>query len=427
MFETEYVRNLHCNYERFLLPQKPEEKRYQYCILSRGGIRGLLSCSLRYVNGKAYLYYDITSRQNVAQLYQKSVIDRKWLGDFIESVRQLQLELERFLLQEHNILWEPDQIFQDLEKNEFSFIYIPYFEGENRFLKLLGFLVEHIDYEDDRLVECVYRMYEQMEKNGEIYLQEKIFEDVRLLEETENPGGRSSEVMAGGSSFSGIQEGEPVPVLLEEGPIEIRQDRGKETGKETGKGTGTETGRETGKETRTETGREAGRETGKETGSQGVRKSLLSLFENKKGKGREREQRESYHEFMQQKLDGYKVAEDAVYEERDFGQTVYLDTSGEEKEILHRLYSSDGKILARLDTPALLLGKARERVDVYLEDISVSRMHARLVKNREEVSLEDLNSTNGTYLNGIQLQPYEKKRLEPGDEIRCGKIVLQYR
>ncbi len=36
--ETEYVRNLNCNYERVVLAEKPKENRYQYCILNRGGI-----------------------------------------------------------------------------------------------------------------------------------------------------------------------------------------------------------------------------------------------------------------------------------------------------------------------------------------------------------------------------------------------------
>ncbi|MCM1569454.1 MAG: FHA domain-containing protein [Roseburia sp.] len=395
MFETEYVRSLHCNYERFLLTQKPEEKRYQYCMLSRGGIRGLLSCSLRYVNGKAYLYYDITSRQNIAQLYQKGVIGREWLQDFMGSVRQIQWELGRFLLQENNILWEPEQIFQDLEKNEFSFIYIPYYEGENHFLKLLSFLVEHIDYEDEGLVECVYKMYEQLERNGEVYLQEKIFEDVKALESKAQPG-NSYEMAATEESVAEIPDMSLGTEAMELKSVEASASETKQ-------------------------------EKEKVFSGQGTKKSLLGLFDNKKGKAREREQRGSYREAMQQKLEGYAVAEDTVYEDSGFGQTVYLDAPREEREILHRLYSPDGRILARLESSALLLGKARDKVDLYLDDISVSRLHARLIRNQEEVSLEDLNSTNGTYLNGMQLQPYEKRKLEPGDEIRCGKIVLQYR
>ena len=74
MLNTEYIRSLNANYERLMLGEKPEEKRYQYCMISRGGIRGLLPCSLRYIDGNAYLYYDITSRQNIAQLFDKKVI-----------------------------------------------------------------------------------------------------------------------------------------------------------------------------------------------------------------------------------------------------------------------------------------------------------------------------------------------------------------
>ena len=68
---VEYVRNLHSNYVRLGLSEKPEEKKYQYCIVTRGGIKGLLPCSLRYLDGGAFLYYDITSKQNLVQLHQK--------------------------------------------------------------------------------------------------------------------------------------------------------------------------------------------------------------------------------------------------------------------------------------------------------------------------------------------------------------------
>ena len=98
MLQTEYIRSLNNNYERILLDKKPEEKRYQYCILSRGGIKGLLTCSLRYINGLAYLYYDISSKQNVTQIYDNRVINRKWMKDFFWSMKQIQLELARFLL-----------------------------------------------------------------------------------------------------------------------------------------------------------------------------------------------------------------------------------------------------------------------------------------------------------------------------------------
>ena len=46
----------------------------------------------------------------------------------------------------------------------------------------MEFLIDHIDYEDEALVECVYSMYEQLERNGEVYLQAQIYEDAKRLE-----------------------------------------------------------------------------------------------------------------------------------------------------------------------------------------------------------------------------------------------------
>ena len=110
MLQTEYLRSLNSNYERILLDKKPEERKYQYCIISRGGIKGLLSCSLRYINGLAYLYYDISSKQSITQICDRHVISRKWMKDFFWSMRHIQLELGRFLLDERNILRYPHKI-----------------------------------------------------------------------------------------------------------------------------------------------------------------------------------------------------------------------------------------------------------------------------------------------------------------------------
>ncbi len=95
MLNTEYIRSLNANYERLLLERKPEEKKYQYCMISRGGIKGLLPCSLRYIDGEAYLYYDITSRQNIAQLFEKKPITRQWIMDFLWRRKNFILYMSR--------------------------------------------------------------------------------------------------------------------------------------------------------------------------------------------------------------------------------------------------------------------------------------------------------------------------------------------
>ncbi len=65
--------------------------------------------------------------------------------------------------------------------------------------------------------------------------------------------------------------------------------------------------------------------------------------------------------------------------------------------------------------------------DLVLLDYSASRVHARIVQENEVFYLEDLNSTNGTYKNGLRMQPYEKRKLESGDELKFGKTEYIYR
>ena len=399
---AEYVRNLHSNYVRILLDGKPEEKKYQYCILSRGGIKGLLSCSLRYLDGGAYLYYDITSKQNLTQLYQKGNISREWLLDFMGSFKRLQRELERFLLREENVVWNPKHVFQDLENPVFSFLYVPYCEEENSFLPFLSFLVEKIDYDDQELVECVYKMYEQYEKNGETYLQEQIFKDVKVLEK------RRETEKTEETKLVRKLDNEDAWKLMERSDALERTSVTESTGTESPKAS-------------EEPGGSA------ERAASGASKKLFGFFENKRSKKtKEQERRTEYQENMQQLLGGYAVAEETEYEE-GYGRTTFLTQKTEKKEHVHRLYYADGRKASDLVTPNLLIGKYKEKVDLYLSDDSVSRMHARVLKDQDDYYLEDENSTNGTYCNKDRLQPYEKKKLTPGDEVGIGNIILFFR
>jgi len=55
----------------------------------------------------------------------------------------------------------------------------------------------------------------------------------------------------------------------------------------------------------------------------------------------------------------------------------------------------------------------------------VSRLHASLRLDRNQLLLVDLGSTNGTRLNGVPLSAHEPARLTDGDEIRLGKLTLK--
>lgn len=102
--------------------------------------------------------------------------------------------------------------------------------------------------------------------------------------------------------------------------------------------------------------------------------------------------------------------------------------SGQQKKGKPRLRGVvEGKEVSyRLEPLPMIAGKLRNRVQLLLPDASVSRIHARLVEKEGRVALMDLNSANGTYINGIRLEQNESMVLEKGDEIRFGDMIFQY-
>ncbi len=282
--KMEYIRNLHSNYLRSQLEEKPEEQSYRYRIISRGGITGLLDCELRYLNEDAFLYYDITSKQSVAQFFARKTIGREWLRDFMYFLQSLHRELDRFLLDEQDCMWNPEYIFQDLDKKAFYLVYEPYRKQESKFTEFLEFLIEHLDYEDDVLVECVYHMYEQADALGDIYLQEQIFADMAKLEnvpeckeEAESAEGVFTEIPLREERTAYVAESRSNPVVSKED-------------------------------------KKAG---------------LWALFESRRK--RDRQEREKYRQEASRAMNGLMVAEEGVYCEEEesvreeCGSTVYVE------------------------------------------------------------------------------------------------------
>ena len=54
----------------------------------------------------------------------------------------------------------------------------------------------------------------------------------------------------------------------------------------------------------------------------------------------------------------------------------------------------------------------------------VSRRHAVMHRSGGGYTVEDMGSTNGTYVNRKRIQPNMPQQLQPGDEVRFGKLAL---
>jgi two-component system cell cycle response regulator len=95
-----------------------------------------------------------------------------------------------------------------------------------------------------------------------------------------------------------------------------------------------------------------------------------------------------------------------------------------EKSIDHHLLvhvqgTEMGRVRA-LDKPAMLIGRSTD-ADIWLSDDGVSRKHARFVRQGNVTVIEDLESANGTFVQGEKVA---RRVLKTGDQIQLGPTAL---
>jgi pSer/pThr/pTyr-binding forkhead associated (FHA) protein len=73
-----------------------------------------------------------------------------------------------------------------------------------------------------------------------------------------------------------------------------------------------------------------------------------------------------------------------------------------------------------LDRAQTTIGRSPD-CDIFLDDVTVSRRHAVVVRGEERFAIEDSGSLNGTFLNRSRI---ERGDLENGDEVQIGKYRL---
>jgi pSer/pThr/pTyr-binding forkhead associated (FHA) protein len=91
-------------------------------------------------------------------------------------------------------------------------------------------------------------------------------------------------------------------------------------------------------------------------------------------------------------------------------QHAYLEIMGEKKE---RIYLGENEVV---------IGRIPD-CDIQLLIDNVSRMHARIIYRNEEYQIEDLDSMNGVYVNGIKV---EKCILREHDIIEIGGVKILF-
>ena len=522
MIKPEYKRELSHSY--LILENIPKDKmdNYQCRMILKNKIPGLLCSSERFINGKVCLYYDISSRQSLEQLYEAGKMSFAEILGIVDGLAHVLENMSGFLLEEQNLLLDPRYMYLDLDTQQLCLLYYPFAEKENPagsiYMPVAEFFLEHVDHKEEKAVSAAYQFYKMSkaesfsiesfrgiwEKNegigqedtgpaghaGEAFYgddgypewvaesddrQGQFYEEPGLYTySTENEKQKLSFIDIDEDNFTReyIDRGIAEKRIAEKRTAEKKESEKKSANKKaSGKRSADKAAAEKGMEKKT-TGRDIADAAESEKSADKLRRlnltglgsaslafgilcmviwylqpekllktalfGLLALDgvvllvflwrltvrkEPKEEKGEEMQDADTWESF--EWLSEYGEDSKMVF----LGEPgCNQGNSGQQKKGKPRLRGVvEGKEVSyRLEPLPMIAGKLRNRVQLLLPDASVSRIHARLVEKEGRVALMDLNSANGTYINGIRLEQNESMVLEKGDDIRFGDMIFQY-
>ena len=164
--EISYVREMRKNY---LVAEAQENfPGYEAHMLAANTIQGLLGMRIRYTDGRASYYYDITSRQPLGRLLEGRQIT---VGEICGLIRQIYGTLKRmeeFFLGDKGILLEPQYIYIEPETFQAGLCFVPGLEGNfsESLSRLLQYLLRQVDHRDKRAVILAYSLYQESLKEN---------------------------------------------------------------------------------------------------------------------------------------------------------------------------------------------------------------------------------------------------------------------
>ena len=150
------IRYEHQNNSNYLVIEDSSEyEDYQYKMLKRNNPEHFLHFSMYSVNGKYGIYYDITSRQQLSKYYEYGKMTME------EMVRIA----EDYMLDIDHVKIEPRYIYMDVGTKKLQFVYHTRLNNHtfNESLKILfEFILEHFDHSLDK--ESIVKLYEVYQK-----------------------------------------------------------------------------------------------------------------------------------------------------------------------------------------------------------------------------------------------------------------------
>ena len=468
---AEYKRDMNHNYLILYGEDEINTDAYQVRMLVGNVIPSVLKCRIQGMDGRFLIYFDITSKQALNILYEERKMKIEDLNLIFGGFVQVMEDAAEYLINPGQFLLSPEYIYADVEKKKIYFCMLPGYEKDikNQFQLLAEYILPKIDHEDSQAVLLGYGVYKRtMEdcfhlehikeelykvqgqkdrekeaekdiwKSGEenqdvlnIHIQEDYLEDdepgMEFVREGEAPKKRGLLYKAGIIGVAAVllclitvavlsgylpymETGTVLGIIivLAAGVMLVTYiiKKKKNAGIYPQKNIRERENETLRKKTKTNTEIKTNTADYDKSGSDSewLNRDSLEMPEINK---------------VKQQIPTEEKRENRLYEQShpDYGETVVLSAGAVSGPA--SLVSKEPGELATiyLNEDLTVIGKLENACDAVINLPTVSRIHAKIRKREEAYYLTDMNSRNGTAVNGRLLRPEEEYQLEPEDEI----------
>lgn len=415
---VKYKTDFCASYMLIEIPEEIGHSQYSFKMLERNTIQGVLSLKERKEDGKGYLYLDISGKKSLIEEYKDKEMELEEMIFFFQQLMQVLEELRKYLLTEKMTVLEPEFIFRDMEDHQLYITVLPWeLEEGNRLHKLAEFFLEKISHKDEFGVNAAYHFYKQQSQpHFSLYYFIPVLEKENILKRQQKK--EKIEVKQWSNTIESTWE--------EVSPEEIKEVIPEQTWEEI---------EPEQKETRKN----------KYLGVLliviafvltlisflpmirfkhrmstmvlaivffivGIAIKIIEYLQEQKGLKEVKKEKPVHEEVM--KIEN--GMEDTVFFESDTSEDLLKlqwKEKGRTKQVVLREFPCT-------------VGKVKEDVSIVMDSPFVSRVHCRFVEKDRGIAVMDLNSTNGTYLNGIRLKEGEILEIIKNDEILIGKVKV---
>ncbi len=388
--EVSYQRSASRSY--MILSGEEGEDGYEQEMLRQNSVRLLLSFYMVELDRGMQVWYDITGLRSLKDIVRTEGVTIENLYMAVSSIARGFSLLSQYLIRDENILMDPGAVYFDREdKPNVRLCYCPLLHESpaSQLLKFFEFYMDQVDDARDQVARLVYRLYEMCRNPVTI---DELAETIRKEMETADP----VDMMPSTERMISIREEE--------------QDQAKPIQNDVIK------------DEKSADPPVSKKRVDKPSLSDKLKGLLMDKFPGitrllKKERGSREEKKEAFD-----------IADDFVFDpDTELRQkTVFMrktDAAVEQKEAkdhFEGLLVYEGKGTENnyhIQTRRFRIGSQEGENDAVLHSAVVSRHHAVITREDGDFYIEDLNSTNGTYLNGELLSYNKRQRLNRMDRI----------